>query len=65
MSDSPELNTIVHFAKFDVDQLPELTSELGVRAMPTFVLFQDGKKMDDFVGADPKGLLKKILYMVT
>ncbi|KAJ4289511.1 thioredoxin trx1 [Collariella sp. IMI 366227] len=29
---------------FDVDAVPELAQELGIRAMPTFVFFKDGEK---------------------
>jgi thioredoxin-like negative regulator of GroEL len=43
--------------KFDVDHLPDLAQELGVRAMPTFLVFKDGEKVDEFVGANPPALL--------
>ncbi|KAI9158218.1 Thioredoxin Asp [Paramyrothecium foliicola] len=49
-------NKGIHFVQFDVDQLPELTQELGVRAMPTFMIFKDGKKVDELVGANPPKL---------
>jgi thioredoxin 1 len=46
-----------HFAKFDVDAVPELAQELGIRAMPTFIFFKDGQKVDEFLGANPPALL--------
>ena len=52
----------IAFAKFDVDQLPELAQELRIKAMPTFTFFKDGKQVDEFVGANPpalKALLEK------
>jgi len=49
----------VYFTKFDVDALPDLAQELGVSAMPTFVVFKDGEKADGFVGANPP-LLKQL-----
>ncbi|KAK8042445.1 Thioredoxin [Apiospora phragmitis] len=52
----------VFFAKIDVDELPEVSQELGIRAMPTFMLFKDGEKAEELVGANPPallGLLKK------
>ena len=52
----------VHFAKFDVDALPDLAQELGVRAMPTFYVFKDGQEVDSFMGAQPvplKNLITK------
>ncbi|KAI2830042.1 hypothetical protein CBS147482_3431 [Aspergillus niger] len=48
------------FYKIDVDELSEVAAELGIRAMPTFLLFKDGKKFDDLTGANPKGLEQKI-----
>jgi thioredoxin-like negative regulator of GroEL len=50
----------VYFAKFDVDAVPELTQELGIRAMPTFMVFKDGEKADDFLGANPPALRKMV-----
>jgi hypothetical protein len=47
-----------YFAKFDVDAVPELAQELGIRAMPTFVFFKNGEKVDEVVGASPPALLK-------
>ncbi|KAI4603450.1 Cytoplasmic thioredoxin isoenzyme 2 [Pestalotiopsis sp. 9143b] len=47
----------VFFAKIDVDDLPELSQELGIRAMPTFMLFKDGEKADELVGANPNALV--------
>ena len=46
----------IFFAKIDVDQLPEVSQELGIRAMPTFMIFADGQKTDELVGANPGGL---------
>lgn len=36
--------------------MPEVAQELGVRAMPTFLLFKDGEKLTEVVGANPKAL---------
>jgi thioredoxin 1 len=50
----------VYFLKFDVDDIPDLTQELGIRAMPTFFVFKDGEKAGDLVGANPTALLELI-----
>ncbi|KAI9712868.1 MAG: Cytoplasmic thioredoxin isoenzyme 2 [Chrysothrix sp. TS-e1954] len=44
------------FYKLDVDQVSDVAQELGVRAMPTFMLFKNGEKVTDVVGANPKAL---------
>ncbi|KAJ5131426.1 Thioredoxin [Penicillium bovifimosum] len=41
----------VKFYKVDVDKLDDVAQELGVRAMPTFVLFKGGQKVTEVVGA--------------
>ncbi|KAM4060522.1 thioredoxin domain-containing protein [Hirsutella rhossiliensis] len=63
MSEELQFRDKVHFVKFDVDRLPQVTQELGVRAMPTFVMFKDGVTAGEVVGADPRKLaaaLKKL-----
>jgi thioredoxin 1 len=44
------------FYQIDVDQMSEVAAELGIRAMPTFMLFKDGEKVQDVVGANPPAL---------
>ncbi|KAK0124873.1 Cytoplasmic thioredoxin isoenzyme 2 [Cadophora gregata f. sp. sojae] len=46
----------VHFAKLDVDEVPDVAQELGIRAMPTFLIFKDGEKVKEVVGANPNAL---------
>ncbi|OTA69090.1 putative thioredoxin G6G8.7 [Hypoxylon sp. EC38] len=48
----------IFFAKIDVDDLPELAQELGITAMPTFLLFKDGEQADKLVGANPNTLVE-------
>ncbi|KAJ2972772.1 hypothetical protein NUW58_g9116 [Xylaria curta] len=53
-----------HFAKIDVDDLPELSQELGITAMPTFVAFKNGEPNGKVIGANPaeiKNLVAKQL----
>ena len=44
------------FYKLDVDELPEVAQELGVRAMPTIYAFRDGEEVGKVVGANPGAL---------
>ncbi|PGH01858.1 thioredoxin [Helicocarpus griseus UAMH5409] len=46
----------VGFYKVDVDECPDVAQELGVRAMPTFVFFKDGQKVDEVLGAVPPAI---------
>ncbi|GIJ86068.1 mitochondrial thioredoxin [Aspergillus pseudoviridinutans] len=44
------------FYEIDVDDLSEVAAELGIRAMPTFIFFKDGQKVNEVVGANPPAL---------
>lgn len=50
----------VDFFKVDVDGVAEVAKELEVSAMPTFMLFKDGKKIEQVIGADLRGLKTKL-----
>lgn len=53
----------VKFVKLDVDEVSDVAQELGIRAMPTFIIFKNGVKVDQVVGANPTALkdtIKKI-----
>ena len=49
-----------NYLKVDVDELPDLAQQYGIRAMPTFMIFKDGKKVDELIGANPVKLEEKI-----
>ncbi|THU82322.1 thioredoxin [Dendrothele bispora CBS 962.96] len=46
----------VEFYKVDVDKQTDISEEVGIKAMPTFVLYKDGKKLNEVVGAHPQKL---------
>lgn len=46
----------VDFFKCDVDSQEEVAAEVGIKAMPTFVLYSKGEKIGQVVGADPNKL---------
>ncbi|CCD52692.1 hypothetical protein BofuT4_P001390.1 [Botrytis cinerea T4] len=56
VSQLSEAYPAAHFIKIDVDELPEVAQELGIRAMPTFVIFKGEEKFAEVVGANPAAL---------
>ncbi|QSZ34223.1 hypothetical protein DSL72_005813 [Monilinia vaccinii-corymbosi] len=49
-----------HFVKIDVDEVPDVAQELGIRAMPTFLIFKGEEKVGEVVGANPVALEEAI-----
>ena len=52
ISDTPA-GEAVGFYKVDVDDQEQVAQEVGIKAMPTFVVFKGGDKVETVVGADP------------
>ncbi|KAK3718339.1 Thioredoxin-like protein 1 [Vermiconidia calcicola] len=46
----------ITFTKVDTDEQKEITQTYGVSAMPTFVIFKQGREIKRVKGADPKAL---------
>lgn len=46
----------VEFYKVDVGEQEQISREVGIRVMPTFIAYKDGKKIKEIVGANPAGL---------
>ena len=44
-------------AKVNVDEAQRAANELGIRAIPTVILFKDGKPVQQFVGVTQEGAL--------
>lgn len=59
-SEDPDFSNKVDFYKIDVDEVPVVAHELGVRAMPTFMLFKGGEKVAEIVGANKRALEQAI-----
>ncbi|KAH8820170.1 thioredoxin TrxA [Xylogone sp. PMI_703] len=55
-------NTYPHakFLKFDIDEMPEVAQELGIRAVPTFTFFKEGEKIGQVIGANPNAIEETI-----
>ncbi|HIE04895.1 MAG TPA: thioredoxin [Candidatus Latescibacteria bacterium] len=49
------------FAKLDVEENPSTASRYNVRAIPTLLVFKDGKLVDQMVGALPRSKLESRL----
>ena len=45
----------------DVDDEPQLAQAFGVRAMPTLVLWRDGKEVGRVVGARPRAFVQGVI----
>jgi thioredoxin 1 len=56
---SKELEGKVKIVKLNVDENPGVAGQLGIRSIPTLMLFKGGKVASQKVGAAPKGELQK------
>ncbi len=54
-----EMKGKVKIVKLNVDENPAVSGKLGIRSIPTLMLFKDGKLSSQKVGAAPKGELVK------
>ena len=54
-----EMEGKVKITKLNVDENPGVAGKLGIRSIPTLMLFKDGKLAAQKVGAAPKGELSK------
>ncbi|XP_057544914.1 thioredoxin-like protein CXXS1 [Amaranthus tricolor] len=50
----------VMFIFVDVDEVKEVASKFEVKAMPTFILMNDGVAIDKLVGANPDEIKKRV-----
>jgi thioredoxin 1 len=49
------------FGKLDVDANPETARKFGIRSIPNLIIFKNGQKVGDIVGAMPEAkLLERI-----
>ena len=54
-----EMHGKVKIVKMNVDENQEVPGKLGIRSIPTLMLFKNGKLAAQKVGAAPKGELSK------
>ena len=56
-----ELGSKAQIVKINVDENPLVAGQYGIMSIPTLLLFKDGKKVDQKVGALPKPALKSFI----
>ncbi|HMO27983.1 thioredoxin [Enterovirga sp.] len=56
---SAEMAGRVKIAKINIDENPKIAAKLGIRSIPTLFIYRDGQKVDQMVGAKPKGDLAR------
>ncbi|MHC1631396.1 MAG: thioredoxin [Methanotrichaceae archaeon] len=56
-----DLKGKVVFGKLDVDQNPRIANKHGIMAIPTMLVFKNGRLIDQMVGAYPKSTLENKL----
>ncbi len=54
-----EMQGKVKVVKLNVDENPGVASQLGIRSIPTLMVFKDGKCVSNKVGAGPKSELQR------
>ena len=52
-----EMKGKVKVAKFNIDENPAMTGKLGIRSIPTLMVFKGGKQVAVKAGASPKSEL--------
>lgn len=53
--------TSVQFKKINVDENPYVAQSLGITAIPTIMIYKNGKPVDRIIGALPKEQIKRVL----
>ncbi len=56
---SNEMAGQVKIAKVNVDENPQIASQLGIRSIPALMMFKGGQVVAQKIGAAPKGDLTK------
>jgi thioredoxin 1 len=51
----------VRIGKVDVDENPETSKQLGIRSIPTILIYKDGQIVDKHVGGASKAQLKSLI----
>ncbi|KXS18803.1 thioredoxin [Gonapodya prolifera JEL478] len=53
----------IQFVKVDVDELEGVAAKQEISAMPTFLIFKNGTRIGEMVGASADGLVEMLNYL--
>jgi thioredoxin 1 len=56
-----EFNGRIKVGKLNVDENRQAATNLGIRSIPTLILFKDGKPVERFTGVKPKSTFQKAI----
>ncbi|MEP3045578.1 MAG: thioredoxin [Roseibium sp.] len=51
----------VKLAKMNIDDHPEISTQMGIQSIPAVVAFKDGQPVDGFMGAQPESQIKAFI----
>ncbi len=51
----------VEFYKMNVDEAPTTAQSYGIMSIPTLMLFKNGQKIDEIIGAVPESSIKTMI----
>jgi len=54
----------MEFCKMNVDEAPETARSYGIMSIPTLMLFKNGQKVDEIIGAVPESSIKTMISTV-
>ena len=55
----------IKLVKLNIDEHPQIPSQMGVQSIPAVFAFQDGRPVDGFMGALPESQLKSFIARLT
>jgi len=58
---SHEMDGLVSYAKCNTDEAPRIARQFGISAIPTIILFANGRMIDRVTGAVPKETLRSVV----
>lgn len=63
LQDFAKKNPSVKVCKVDIDESPGVTSKIGIRNVPTIILFNNGKVVQTKVGVNPVAAIETMVQL--